>query len=100
MRLVAVYRSQEARRQIWMHAALYCAILSLVSAVLAFVLRQTIRYVPPSPGNHFFLSKNEPFWVAIVMGCLGSCIAMWSDYVGWGLKTWAAREAAARAAGK
>ena len=100
MRLVALLKSAEARRHIWTRAALYWAILSLVSAILSFVFRQSIRYVPPSPQNHFFLSNNEPFWFVIVMSCLGSYIALWSDYVGWGLKTWAAREAGARAARK
>lgn len=100
MRLVALLKSSEARRRIWTHAALYSVILALASAVLAFVLRRSIRFVPPSFQNHFFISNNEPFWFAVLLSCGGSYIAMWSDYIGWGLRTWARREALARTAAR
>ena len=94
MRLVELFKSDEARRHIWRQTLIWSAILLLVVCTLAILSPNPLNWTPPSPRNHFLLTGNHSFGVGLIFFGFGSMFVVFGDYVGWALKTWAQREAA------
>jgi hypothetical protein len=82
MHLVELFKSTEARRHLWCRTFFEISgILFLVMGLLAVVHRHTLSWS---------LSPVDFGGAGMAIG--GSFIAMASDLIGWGLKTWAERE--------
>jgi hypothetical protein len=77
-RLVDVYRSMSARREIWRSALTTSGILLLLLLIAAAVEWRTLRW-----------SLNSPWLVPGLMGCvIASFIAVGTRYISWGLERW------------
>lgn len=81
-RLVEVYRSKEARQFIWRSAAKVAGIVFLIMVILTLVVRNSLNWSFPSPG----LAPG------LLGGCLGSFLALSTEYIAWGLRTWTGQE--------
>ncbi len=94
MRLVEVYRSIEARRYLWRQCLKLSAILFVIMGLLSLPVRDSLNWFFP-----YSLYQSVPssvsrdwFWLGWGGGILGSHIALMTDYVTWGLTTWAGEE--------
>jgi hypothetical protein len=97
MRLVELFRSDEARRQLWHESLKLSAILFTILGTAAFLLRDSLHWNLPSGPNRFLSTRGQWFWVGIILCFIGSFLSLGSSYSGWCLTTWAIREAAYRA---
>ena len=82
MRLVALFESRESRMVMWRAAARLCGWLLAISAAVALLRRRPLAWGFP-PG----------VLVVYALGsAIGSYVALATEYIGWGLRTWVARE--------
>jgi hypothetical protein len=94
MRLVEVYRSSEARRCLWRQWLKLSAILFVIMGLLSLPIRDSLNWSFPYSLSQSGASSvsRDWFWLGWSGGILGSYIALMTDYVTWGLATWAAKE--------
>jgi hypothetical protein len=96
MRLVGIYRSMEAGRYLWKRALKLSMVLFMIMGILALVLRNSLNWSFPYSSDGAIVSDPAKywFWMGWIGGCLGSFLALMTDYITWGLMTWAKRETA------
>jgi len=94
LRLVEVYRSSEARRCLWRQWLKLSAILFVIMGLLSLPIRDSLNWSFPYSLSQSGASSvsRDWFWLGWSGGILGSYIALMTDYVTWGLATWAAKE--------
>jgi len=102
MRLVELYKSDEARRHLWHEALKLSVILFAILGTAAFFLRSSLNWTLPSSQNHFLSNSRigEPgswFWVGLLGCSWAAFLLLVSDYQRWCLTTWAKRESARHA---
>jgi hypothetical protein len=96
-RLSELFNSDEARRHLWHETLKVSTILFAILWTAAFLLRNSLEWVYPSPVNQFFWTARRGvpgywFWPGL-WGCsLFAFLALVSDYYHWCLMTWAERE--------
>ena len=78
-RLVAILRSDEARRFIWGKAARISALLYLFVAIATILTPGPLKWSINSPG----------LVPSLIGGCLGALLWLTGDYIAWGILTWA-----------
>lgn len=78
--LVDLFKSKLARQFILRTAAKISGLLLLLMAVIAGIERNSLSW-------SLFSYWSVP---GILCGCIGSFIALGSEYIAWGLRTWAA----------
>lgn len=93
MRLVELYKSDEARRRMWRESLHLSLILFAILGTAALFLRGTLMWVFPSPGNKFLWAPGHWFWVGFILCFIGSFLWVAGGFTSWCLKTWASREA-------
>ena len=98
VRLVQLYRSDEAKAHLWHETLELSGILFLILGIAAILLRDSLNWTLPSPNNRFLWNATQGpghwFWIGLI-GCLLGCyLALSAEYIGWGLITWAERELA------
>jgi hypothetical protein len=99
LRLNQLLNSDEARRRLWHETLKLSSILFAILGTAAFLLRDSLNWVLPSPQNQFLLYRRtgEPgfsFWLDL-LGCfMFMFLVIVSDYKRWCLMTWAKRESA------
>jgi hypothetical protein len=81
-RLVELFRSSQARRFVWQTAAKISGVCFLLMAIVTWTDRSSLEWT----------IRSQWAVPGILGGCIGSYIAIGSEYVGWVLKTWAKRE--------
>lgn len=99
MRLEVLFNSDEIRRHLWHESLKLSCILFAILATAAILLRDSLYWTLPSPQNQFFLNRRagEPgfsFWLGLLGCTLFTFVILGSDYIRWGLTTWADRESA------
>jgi hypothetical protein len=94
MRLVEIYRSNEARGYLWRQCLKLSAILFVIMGLLSLPVQHSLNWSFP-----YSLYQSMPssasrdwFWLGWGGGILGSYIALMTDYVTWGLMRWANQE--------
>lgn len=94
MRLVEVYRSSKARRYLWRQWLKLSAILFIIMGLLSLPVRDSLIWSFPYSLHQSVASSvaSDWFWLGWGGGILGSYIALMTDYVTWGLGTWADEE--------
>lgn len=96
-RLADLFSSKEAGRHLWHETLKVSSILFATLWTAAFLLRNSLEWVYPSPVNQFFWAARRGvpgywFWPGL-WGCsLFAFLALVSDYYHWCLMTWAGRE--------
>ena len=97
MRLVELYKSDEARRLVWHESLKISGILFAILGTAAFLLRDSLNWTLPSLQNQFLWTQRQGpghwFWVGSIGSFIGCYLALSAAYVRWGLTTWAEREA-------
>jgi len=97
MRLVELYKSDEARRHVWHESLKISGILFAILGTAAFLLRDSLNWTLPSSLNQFLWTQRQGpghwFWVGFIGSFIGSYLALSAAYIGWGLTTWVEREA-------
>lgn len=99
MRLVALFNSDEIRRHLWHESLKLSSILFAILGIAAILLRDSLYWTLPSPQNQFLLNRRtgEPgfsFWLGLLGCAMFTFLVLASDYIRWGLMTWAKRESA------
>jgi hypothetical protein len=97
MRLVALFNSDEIRRHLWHESLKLSCILFAIMGTAAILLRDSLYWTLPSPENQFLLNRRagEPgfsFWLGLLGCSMFTVVVLGSDYIRWGLTTWANRE--------
>lgn len=94
MRLVELYKSSEAVRNLWKQTLKFAAILFVIMGFLALLTRGSLRWSFPYSLDGTVVSDTARYWLWMgwIGGCVGSFIALMTDYIGWGLMTWPQRE--------
>ena len=82
MRLVHLFESGEARCHLWRQTLKLSGVIFLIMVALAAVLRRSLSWLP---------SATDIGGAALAL--TGSLLALSADHIGWGLTTWARREA-------
>lgn len=93
MRLVELYKSDEARRQMWRESLHLSLVLFAILGPAAYFLRDSLIWVLPSPGNRFLWARGHWFWVGFTLCFIGSFLKVAGGFTRWCLTTWALREA-------
>ena len=101
MRLAEIFNSSEARRHLWHETLRISSILFVILGTAAFLLRDSLNWAYPSPGNQFFWTARVGvpgvwFWIGLFFCTVCAFLALSSDYHRWCLTTWAKRESAHR----
>ena len=99
-RLVELYQSGEARRQLWRESLELSGTLFAILSTLAFFLRDSLNWALPSSRNGFLLGPGHWFWIGIIGCFIGCFLILAGGYARWCLTTWATREAAAHHSAK
>jgi len=96
MRLVEIYRSNEAKCYLWGQALRLSGILFAIMGILALLVRDSLNWSFPYSLERSLASPISRywFWMGWIGGCLGSFITLMTDYITWGLMTWGRQEAA------
>jgi hypothetical protein len=102
MRLAELLNSNEARRHLWHETLKESSILFAILGTAAFLLRDSLSWVYPSPGNHFLWTARRGelgswFWFGLPICLFSTFVILVSDYHRWCLMTWAKRELAHQA---
>jgi hypothetical protein len=97
MRLADLFNSDEARQHLWNESIKISSILFAILGVAAFLLRDSLNWVYPSPANQFFWTtlSSQPgfwFWPGLFTCSIFAFLALLSDFYRWCLTTWAERE--------
>jgi hypothetical protein len=97
MRLVALFNSDEIRRHLWLESLKLSSVLFVILGTAAIFLRDSLYWNLPSPQNQFLLNRRagEPgfsFWLGLLGCSMFTFVILGSDYIRWGLITWAKRE--------
>lgn len=94
MRLVELYKSSEAVRNLWKQTLKFAAVLFVIMGFLALLTRGSLRWSFPYSLDGAVVSDTARywFWMGWIGGCVGSFIALMTAYIRWGLMTWAQRE--------
>jgi hypothetical protein len=94
MRLVAVYRSNEARSYLWRRSLNLSGILFVIMGLFALLVRHSLNWSFPYSSYQSLPSSTSRdwFWLGWSGGILGSYIALMTDYVTWGMTRWADQE--------
>lgn len=94
MRLVELYKSSEAVRYLWKQTMKFAAVLFVIMGFIALLTRGSLRWSFPYSLDGAAASDTARywFWMGWIGGCLGAFIALMTDYIRWGLMTWAQRE--------
>jgi nitrate/nitrite-specific signal transduction histidine kinase len=79
-RLVEIFQSVDANRVLVRVAILLSVALFIIMALVAFIFRSSLNWSLVSPWQAY----------GLVGGCIGSLLVIGTQYVVWGLKTWAA----------
>jgi len=103
MRLDRLFNSDEIRRHLWHESLKLSGTFFAILGTAAFLLRNSLYWTLPSPQNQFFLNRRagEPgfsFWLGLFGCSMFTFVILVSDYIRWGLTTWADRESARRIA--
>lgn len=98
MRLVELYKSNEAKRQLWRESLRLSSILFAILGTAALWFRHSLTWVFPSPQNRFLWAPGHWFWVGFILCFIGSCLTVAGGFTSWCLTTWAEREIARDAA--
>lgn len=100
MRLVELYKSDEATRRVWWESLKLSAILFGILGTAALLLRHSLNWTLPSTQNGFLWhdtgGPGHWFWGGVIGASIGCYMALSTAYIGWGIVTWAKREGAAR----
>jgi hypothetical protein len=99
LRLNQLLNSDEARRHLWRETLRLSSILFAILGTAAFLLRDSLNWVLPSPRNQFLWDRRngEPgfsFWLDLFGCSMFMFLVIVSDYQRWCLMTWAKREQA------
>jgi hypothetical protein len=99
MRLDMLFNSAEIRRHLWHESLKLSCILFAILGTAAILLRNSLYWTLPSPQNQFLLNRRagEPgfsFWLGLLGCSIFTFVILGSDYIRWGLATWADRESA------
>jgi hypothetical protein len=79
-RLVEIFQSVDADRVLLRVTILLSVALFIIMALVAYIFRSSLNWSPVSPWQAYGLAG----------GCIGSLLVIGTQYVVWGLKTWAA----------
>lgn len=81
LRLISLFKSPEAKRQLWRQTFNLSAIIFVVLAALAIIMRKSLTWLP---------SMTDLGGSALAL--VGSLVAVSSDYIGWCIATWLRQE--------
>jgi len=66
----------------------------VIMGIATILLRSSINWCFPSSQNGFLVTQKPGswFWIGLAGCCVGSYVALATDYISWGLMTWVRQE--------
>lgn len=95
LRLVAIFKSNEARKHLRGQAAKMSGILFAILGSLGWALHNYLIWVLPSHENGFLRQGRGSaywFWLGLFATSICFFLALSTDQIGWAITTWAERE--------
>ena len=71
MRLMELYKSDEARRHLWHETLKLSGILFAILGTAAFLLRDSLNWTLPSSQNQFLSTRGHWFWMGFILCFIG-----------------------------
>lgn len=95
-RLVELYKSEEARRHLWIQAVKLSGVLFAILGTAGIILRDSLVWALPSSRNEYLYpgrgGKGSWFWVGLFCSTTFVFLILVFNHVGWATTMWAGRE--------